>query len=344
LNEKFVCFAPGWFINTKDEVYQDSWKRFYVAKPRSEEESGWLRGTNLVLMTSAGRLLSGSVKNKDGLAQGLQEVLDAYAKLPEVQRRAKSVEGEVKPQSLPPAGGLVLTIYDRPLGRARDGQYRLPEGNDFAGLRTDAPHGQRSSLWLTEEECKSLIPVNPEKGQILEVPTKLTKRIWLYGLVPQTLWVVEGTWSADSVREGKLQLTVEEVTPQTLRLRVHGAVVLVGKSGHPGLEKVEKRYDARLEGVLVYDRAQARIVRWNMAALGDYTGEWFAGHKRWQEAKSEAPLPLAFAFELDQTAYTLPPERRRPRSFIHAYIFKDREEQYWDPDKWLEDWKKRSGK
>ena len=62
-----------------------------------------------------------------------------------------------------------------------------------------------------------------------------------------------------------------------------------------------------------------------MAALGDYTGRWFAGNKGWKEATAEAPLALGFAFELDQTAYELPPERRRPRSFIHAYIFKDRE-------------------
>jgi hypothetical protein len=64
----------------------------------------------------------------------------------------------------------------------------------------------------------------------------------------------------------------------------------------------------------------------------------------WQEATREAPLPLAFAFEIDSTAYDLPPERRRPRSFMHAYIFQNREEHYWDPDKWLEDWKKRQPK
>ena len=59
-------------------MYQAAWKRFYVAKPRPDEGTGWLRGTNLVLMTSAGRLLSGTVKDRNGLAQGLQEVLDAY--------------------------------------------------------------------------------------------------------------------------------------------------------------------------------------------------------------------------------------------------------------------------
>jgi hypothetical protein len=318
-----------------------------VAKPRPEEGSGWLRGTNLVLMTSAGQLLSGSVKDRNGLAQGLQEVLEAYAKLPETERRPRSVEGEVKPQPSPPEGGLVLTIYDRPLGRSEEGCYRLPEGNDCGGFRTHAPHGQRSSLWLTREECRSLVPEDPQKGQTHKVATKLFKRICLYGLVPQTLWVVEETWKPDSVRAGELNVTVEEVTPQVVRMRLHGSLLLSG----PGvlhewptrkfIKNLTNRYDARLEGVLVYDRAQQRITRWDLAALGDYSGRWFAGNQGWKEATLEAPLPLGFALELDATAYKLPPERRRPRSFMHAYVFRAQEEYYWDPDKWLEDWKKK---
>jgi hypothetical protein len=94
----------------------------------------------------------------------------------------------------------------------------------------------------------------------------------------------------------------------------------------------------------VYDRAKGKIVRWDMAVLGDYSGRWFAGNSGWKEATPESPMPLGFAFEVDQTAYDLPPERRRPRSFIHAYMFKEREEFYWDPDKWLDDWKKRQPK
>ncbi len=301
-------------------------------------------------MTSAGRLLQGSVKGRDGLAQGLQEVLDAYTKLPEAERRPKTVDGEVKPQPVPPANGLVLTIYDRPLGKDAKNQYRLPDGDDFGGLRTHAPHGQRSSLWLKEQEWKSLMPDNPTKGQAHKVATNLAKRIWLYGLVPQTLWVVEESWRPDSVRSGDLQVTVEEATPQIVRLRLHGAVLLSA----PGVlhtwpdrkfvKNIENRYDARLEGVLEFDRAKNKITRLDLAALGDFTGRWFAGNKGWKEATPEAPLPLGFAFELDQTAYDLPTERRRPRSFMHAYIFRAQEEHYWDPEKWLADWKKRQPK
>jgi hypothetical protein len=300
-------------------------------------------------MTSAGRLLSGSMKYGDrrSLAPALQQVLDDYAKLPEEERRPKTVVGEPKPVPPPPTGGLVLTIYDRLLGRSADGQYRLPEGDDCDGCRPEAPHGQRSSLWLTAEECQSLIPPDPRKGETRTVSPKLTRRICLYGLWPQTLWVVEQSWQPNSLREGQLKLTVEEVSAEAIRMRIAGSVLLAGNGPlklYPTgkvLKTVENRYDARLEGQLVYDRAEKRITKWNMALLGDYAGCWFAGNKGWKEATAEAPLHVGFSFELDESAYQLPPERRRPRSFVQAYIFRDREQFYFDPDKWEEDWKRR---
>jgi hypothetical protein len=328
-------------------VYQEAWKRFYVAKPRPTEGNGWLRGTNLVLMTAAGRLLGGSVKDKNGLAQGLQEVLDAYAKLPEEERRPPNVTGEKKPVPAPPPGGLVLTIYDRPLGRSAEAGYRLPEGPDLGGFRTHAPHGQRSSLWLTEEECKSLIPPEPHKGAIHSVSPNLARRICLYGLWPQTLWVVEQTWQPNSVRGCELRLTVEEVSAATIRMRLDGSVLLAANGPlklYPTgkvLKTVENRYDAALEGVVVVDRVAKKIVQWDMVALGDYSGCWFAGNQGWKEATPAAPLPVGFAFELDASAYQVPAERRRPRSFVHAYIFNGKEQFYWDPQQWEEDWKKR---
>jgi hypothetical protein len=301
-------------------------------------------------MTSSGRLLSGTVKGKDGLAAALEEVLEQYAKLPEPERHPKTVAGEVQPQPAPPPGGLVLTIHDRLLGRDDKGEYRLPTKDDFAGLKTEAPHGQRSSLWLTGDECKSLIPENPSSGQTHKVPGKLAKRIFLYGLVPQSLWVVEETWKPNSVLSGELHVTVEKVSPKTIHLRVHGSVLLSGPGvlhtwpDHKFIKNVENRYDAKLEGLIVFDRADQRIIQWDMVALGDFSGRWFAGNKGWKEATAAAPLPLGFAFEVDQTAYKLPPEQRRPRSFMHAYIFRDHEAHYWDPDLWLKYWQTKQQK
>lgn len=333
-------------------MYKQAWRRFYLSKTLPTEGSGWLHGSQLVLMTSTGRLLTGQVNGKNGLAPALKEVLESYAKLPEEERRPKTVVGEEKPVAAPPPGGLVLTIYERPLGRAADGRYRLPEGADNGKLRTFAPHGQRSSLWLTEDECKSLIPQDPQKGQTQKFSAHLTKRICLMGMWPNSLWVVEQAWRGNSFREGELNLTVEDVTTETIRMRVHGSVVLVGRNGlrlYPTgktVKELDNRYDARLEGVLVYDRAQKRIAKWDMAALGDYTGAWFchtegnAGDAQWREATSAAPLPLGFSFELDRSDYEVPAARRRPKSFVHSYIFHVHEQFYWHPDKWEEDWKK----
>src|SRR5262249_27703143 len=161
-----------WGINTNDPVYRETWKRFYLAKPRPGEGNGWLRGSQLVLMTSSGRLLSGAMKYGDRASLGLalRDVLAGYAKLPEAARRPKSVEGEVKACAAPPPGGLVLTIYDRALGRDEKGNVRLPQGRDLGGDRPHAPHGQRSSLWLTKEECQSLVPKSPKKGQTYSAP------------------------------------------------------------------------------------------------------------------------------------------------------------------------------
>jgi hypothetical protein len=331
-------------------VYQEAWKRFYVAKPRPDEGSGWLRGSQLVLMTSTGRLLEGTIADKNGMATALQEVLTGYSKLKEEERKAPQVTGEIVPQPEPPRGGLVLTIYDRPLGRDKAGTYRIPDGDDFGGFRTHAPHGQRSSLWLNDAECRSLAPHNPQVGQTQLVPEKIARRIALYGLVPQTLWVVEETWKPNSVLEQDLKLTVMEESPQAVRLRIHGSVLLSGPGilhtwpDHKFIKNLENRYDARVEGVLEFDRAKEKITRWDMAVLGNFSGRWFAGNDGWKEATMEAPLALGFAFELDEKAYSLSPDRRRPRSFMHAYIFKGREEQYWDPDKWLADWQKRQPK
>ena len=311
-------------------------------------------------MTAAGRLLQGAVEygKRGGMAPALREVLAAYERLPREQRVPAEVPGEPEPVPAPPPGGAVLTIYDRPVARLPDGTFRLPQGNDLNGIRTHAQHGQRSSLWLTAEECRSLVPKDPKPGDTHAIAQNLTKRICLYGLWPQTLWVVEHQWQPNSLKNAELNLTVQEVTGDTVRMRIQGACLLSTRAGlkiYPTgkiAKQVENRFDARIEGVIECNRASGAITRWDMVALGDYTGAMFVtrevdgnrvGDDGWKEAAADAPMPLAFAFELDASAYSTAPERRRPRSFVHAYIFRDREAFYWDPAKWEEDWRRRQG-
>lgn len=357
LDERFVPFAPPWG-GTNGTWFDVAWKRFWKHATRDEREmaggetrlgSGWVIGSPFVVVTSAETSISARRRPDEGVEATLKRVADAYAKLPKEQRLGKKLAGPNKPMPAPPPGGLVLTTYDRPVVRQADGTYRLPRGDDINrdATRLAAPAGQRGTLWLTAEEWRSLIPASPKKGEVRAVPAKLAKRIALFGIWPQSLWVVEGGWWPDSLRQGKLEMTVQEVTPQAVRLRVSGDILLVGKNRHTReVKEGEIRYDARLEGVIVYDRAKKAITRWDMVALGDYTGEWFAEDgARWREAKPEAPLRLGVSFELDRTDYDFP-ERRRPRGFVHGYVFRGdkppdlRERYYWDPDKWAADTKK----
>jgi hypothetical protein len=142
-------------------------------------------------------------------------------------------------------------------------------------------------------------------------------------------------------------------------MRIHGQVLLESKARLHWIsgvkpedrvmpkeaENLNNRYDARLEGILVCDRAANKLTRWDMAALGDYTGVW-CGYRASDKLRQYAiqPIPIGFSFELDRTDYELPPERRRPASYQFNYVFKGREQNYWDPDRWLEDWKKQQKK
>lgn len=180
------------------------------------------------------------------------------------------------------------------------------------------------------------------------MPASLTKRLLLIHLHPQTAFVLEQTWRPTSWQKGELNLTVEAVSPQEVRLRVHGSVLLEDKPQFKlnpppqDLKDLLNRYDARVEGVLVYDRSKEKIVRWDMAVLGDYTGVWRDYRKDRERNCCVAPVPMGFTFELDPSDYEVPPERRRARSFMLNYVFQGREPWYFDPVKWEEDWRKRS--
>jgi hypothetical protein len=91
-------------------------------------------------------------------------------------------------------------------------------------------------------------------------------------------------------------------------------------SGQKGLpERHEASYDARLFGVLEYDRARKKLVRFDAVALGDYRGHWGFALK-------VKPVPVGFAFQLDPR--DLPHGRHAP--FVLT-ILKDH---YWAADQW----------
>jgi hypothetical protein len=268
-----------------------------------------------------------------------------YAQLPESARKpARAIEDANRPLPLPPPAGLVLTIYDVPI---------LPTDDGFCscGGKPGVPGPQRQSLWLTEAEWKSLLPDNPRPGATTVVPSQLVKRICLFGMRSATAWHVEHFWDPDSVRRGEIKLTTLEATAASVRLRVHGSVLLLKKSrirtrSDSQIETppdLEDRYDARVEGLLVYDRRQQKITRWEMVVLGDHQGAYWPNiNAKPRRNFTSEPVALGFAFELDQSDYELPAERRRQAPYLVAHTFKGPQRQafYWDVERWETAWKK----
>ncbi len=285
--------------------------------------------------------------SKGGLAALLKQTFDLYKQLPEAQRRpAEPIADANRPTLAPPPGGLVLTIYDRFLQRENAEYCPIVSGARAPQQPLHLPGPQRNSLWLTQEECRSLMPADPQRGQTISVPANLVKRLALFGLLPGSAWQAEYKWTADSLRSGNLNLAVEDVSASRVRLRIQGSILLRTPTvpgyavDRPNLpEGLNNQYDARLEGTIEYDPVRKQIIRWDMVALGDYLGLCYAyDHPK---PYATTPLALGFTFELDRGSYELPPELRRNKPMLLTYL---PESFYFDPEKWGADWRKRNPK
>jgi hypothetical protein len=361
LNDKFVPFAPR-FGGTKDK---DEWWKVNARKCLRNSSPCFIPGIQFWVVTSTGEPVpakKAKYSKKAGFAPTLKQVLQLYAQMPQSQRRPdQPIPDANLPEPAPPPGGLVLVSFDRPLRRDEDGRYRSLTGPDCQkNLRKyvpSQPGAQRDALWLTSAECQSLMPQNPKKGQTFSVPSPLTRRIGLFGLTVRSAWQEVYRWQPDSVRQGELQLTVESVSPTEVRMRIHGCCLLssITKKWRPEgtttpPRDLLNRYDAHLEGKLVYDPTRQRITSWDMVALGDYIGfsqahAWIGpkGTKDYEWTKE--PIAIAMSFEIDRTNYVLPAEYRRTIPYlIYRFHHKDERQYYFDPDKWEADWKKHNKK
>src|SRR6185437_15217078 len=122
LNDKFVPFAPR-FAGTIDGYAW--WKAMHKELHANKDEKFhlcWVPGTSFTVHTSAGQSVPARkakhVHGKSDVASVLKQVHELYKQLPESQRRpAEPITDANRPEPAPPAGGLVLVSYDRPLQR-----------------------------------------------------------------------------------------------------------------------------------------------------------------------------------------------------------------------------------
>jgi len=240
---------------------------------------------------------------KDVFVRSLERGLKKWNELPEAERKPGAIEipdrGPIDPKRAaaikPPAETLIIRVYNRQLGRSDKGEYRHTVPEDYIPYLRDpkvvstpdptALFRQPSNdfLWIAKSEWLALLPANPKEGQQVAVPRTLTERIFRYNLDPARGLSESDSFSNASADAGQLRLTVEEVRPTQVRLRLDGFARLYNARGHlltyqpPAVKEHTKSqipiyYRPRLLGYLVFDSAKKIVTRFDMVALGDVRG------------------------------------------------------------------------
>jgi hypothetical protein len=283
-------------------------------------------GNCFVLATPSGRKLAGG-NGGSGAADALTKGLAEWKELSETEHRALPAGSPVIPaeasRTAPPAGGLIVKAFIRNLKRDEQGNLARIAREDLKN-KTQFPdwnpiyiEPSHYHLWLTEAEWKSIIAeaMKLKQGDQFPVPDGIQKRILRYHLLNGTFGL-PGAWRLEDIRAGSLMFKLDAASP-TLRLRLNGSALL---ANHSDLDKAERGYDARLQGLLEYDLGRKAVTRFDFVAIGDYWGGDYEGGR----FKRPGRTPLGIAFELargDSAADLAPPLVHMDRKAMYDRYF-----------------------
>lgn len=309
---------------------------------RTDAVGQFIRGAGMKLpgaggsqwaVTAAGKILEAN--NHHGLGFNLKNALAKWQALPDAERAPGTfkvgelgVVDRLRAGPTPPPGAMIVKVYYRAFMRDKD-KLRYLTGKDLwhdtKGEKSEAsfdatypnmlttPQAQPDHMWLTESEWKSLMPANPVKGDKFAVPAGIRDRILRRHLNPLTIYGETEPTSPRDIRGGELNLTVEQVSPDLVRLRLDGFAKL-GKS--PSAEVAEGKiacidawgYEPKVLGFLEYDPKKQAFRRFDVVALGDQFGRLGIS-----DSGSRPGLqPLGISFELvsgDRPGDRVPPGR-----------------------------------
>jgi hypothetical protein len=278
------------------------------------------------------------------LGNNARQALAKWQALPEAERSPGAVRvgevGEIDARlaaPTPPPGGLILKLYYRAFMGEPDGKLRYVTGKDLwhdeKGERTEegkekqypgsltTPQAQPDHLWLTEAEWQSLIPAGPRKGDTFSLPAAVADRLCRWHLNPLNVYGEANPLGRKEVRAAELTLTVTDVSPGSLHLRLDGFASLGAELPARDAGAIGYRdrwgYEPRLLGYLVYDRQKNAFQRFDIVALGDHFGKLGIA----DSASRPGRQPLGIAFELvkgDAPADRVPPGRAMPSKSYFA--------------------------
>jgi hypothetical protein len=324
VKDKFVALAvDGRVINKYHDSEVDFLRELKCVANGAHGEA-W------VITAGGKRLERGELSHDEKNAwfqKSLERGLKLFAALPAAERNPGAVQigerGPIDPKRLPavapPEGALILRVYNRQLGRDTKGELRHTVPEDYIPYLRDPAHVGTTTatrrysepandmMWVTKSEWQALMPSNPKAGQKTKVPATLSTRLFRFHLDPARGLAESDSFPNASPSAGKLELTVEDVSGSSVRLRLDGYAKLYNPREYMknyqnatvkqfSQSQIPLDYQPRLFGYLVYDPARKVFTRFDMVALGDVRGrpvdENLSG-ERLGEAN-----PLGIAFEL----------------------------------------------
>jgi hypothetical protein len=301
-------------------------------------EGAFLRGAGVdkQWVTSSGYMTCVSPGGKMLGRAPSPQLLEEFRKLPESERRPGVLEvPDLKPDERlipsPPAGGLVLKVHARFLSRDGGAELRSARVEDFPLMggtgKSNNPwrlflEPNTEYLWITEQECKALVPARAEPGETVAVDPRLVDRMARFHLTPRRAMTSEGgILRKEDVRSARLALVVEDVSAERVRLRLQGFI-------HTGTAFDRAKattpngplgfgFQAPLDGIVEYDRAAKAFVRFDVIAVGEVWGRWGDANGKSLFAERPGSTPFGFALEL---ARGRSPSERIPPGGNPAYI------------------------
>lgn len=289
-SEDFIpVVGDDWYQRRRQDAEGEFLRKVAEQGPRGGQGGGTLQG--IYTLTPDGTLLAykNAGQAPDVMREVLRGALDAWERLPESRRRPGAIASEelgtvdAQYDRTPPEDGLIVKVFTRAL--ERDDSGANPDVYSCAPGR--GGEAARDHLWLTREDWQALIPEDPKPGRVISIPDRVVRRIVRFHLVDNTRGEPP-FWSNEDVREASMTLTVEDVSPDRVRLRLVGSVLLATSAD---VSQADRGYDASLLGDIEVDRSSESITRVDVVALGDHWGE---GPYTRGARPGRSPLGVAF--------------------------------------------------
>jgi hypothetical protein len=303
--EYIPVVGDDWYQRRRD----DPEGRFFrsVADQGPKKGQGGTTRQGVYCLTAAGRLLAyGNNSDPEKMRSVIRKGLAEWNHLPDYQRVPGALHlkdwlnSDARFARQPPTDGLILNVYTRILDHDVKGDFCPGTCKTVGGDRTSRDH-----MWLTKSDWQSLIPTRPAKGDTFPLPEPVADRLTCFHLMDNTRGEPP-FWRSEEIRTQKLNLVIEEVTAEALRMRLEGAVLLATE---PDVSRANRGFDVHLLGYLQFDRLREAFDRIDVVAIGEHWGEG-----TYTKGARPGKTPLGIALELarcNAPANQVPPQGAR---------------------------------